>query len=38
MVSWQEISDDSELFDIVVGCETEEDEDIEVPLVSIKFR
>jgi len=35
---WQEIGDDSQLFDIVVGCETEEDEDIEVPLVSIKFR
>lgn len=34
----QDLGDDRKHFDVVVGCETENDEDIEVPLVSIKYR
>lgn len=33
----QDLGDDRKHFDVVVGCETEDDEDIEVPLVSIKY-
>lgn len=37
-VAKQDLGDDRKHFDVVVGCETENDEDIEVPLVSIKYR
>ena len=37
-VAKQEVPADRKHFDVVVACEDEEGEDLDVPLVSIKFR
>lgn len=37
-VAKQAIPDDRQHFDVVIACEDNEGEDLDVPLVSIKFR
>ncbi len=37
-VAKQTLPDDRRHFDVVVACEDEEGEDVDVPLVSIKFK
>lgn len=37
-VAKQTLSDDRRHFDVVVACEDEEQEDLDVPLVSIRYK
>lgn len=37
-VAKQQLSDDRRHFDVVVACEDEDSEDLDVPLVSIRYK
>lgn len=37
-VAKQQLSDDRRHFDVVVACEDEDQEDLDVPLVSIRYK